>query len=139
MRVGATAARIVKAGVAYFACVFGAGFVLGSVRVPWLVPRLGVRMAELVEMPLMLCVIFIAARWTVRRFALPPSRMSRLGVGVLALALLLLAELALVMWLQGMTLTSYLASRDPVSGSVYGAMLLVFAAMPLWVGRGRAA
>jgi hypothetical protein len=139
MQMGATAVQVVKAGLLYFAWVFGAGFVLGSVRVPWLVPLLGVRTAELVEMPLMLCVIVIAARWTVRRFALPPSRVARLGTGLLALALLLLAELSLVMWLQGLTLTNYLASRDPVSGSVYAAMLLVFAAMPVWVGRGRAA
>lgn len=139
MQTHADAAKIVKAGLSYFACVFGAGFVFGSVRVPWLVPRLGVRMAELIEMPLMLCVIVIAARWTVRRFALPPTRMSRLSVGLLALGLLLLAEITLVMGLQEMTLASYLASRDPVSGSVYAAMLLVFAAMPLWVGRGRTA
>jgi hypothetical protein len=137
--VSINATRVLKAGLAYFAWVFGAGFVLGSVRVPWLVPRLGVRMAELIEMPLMLCVIVIAARWTVRRFSLPASRRSLLSVGVLALAFLLLAELALVMGLQGMTLASYLASRDPVSGSVYAAMLLVFAAMPSWVDRGRAA
>jgi len=28
-------------------------------------------------------------------------------------------------------------SRDPVSGAVYAVMLLVFAAMPWWVGRRR--
>ena len=47
------ATRTIKAGIAYFALVFGAGFVLGMIRVPFLVPRLGERVAELVEMPFM--------------------------------------------------------------------------------------
>ncbi len=131
------ALRIVKAGALYFACVFGAGFALGAVRVSLLVPRLGMRTAELIEMPLMLAVIVFAARWVVRRCALPPKPAARLGAGVLALAMLLVAEFTLVLWLQGLTLERYFASRDPVSGSVYAAMLIVFAAMPLWVGRGR--
>ncbi len=139
MTARADALRIVKAGALYFACVFGAGFMLGSVRVPLLVPRLGVRMSELIEMPLMFCAIVLAARWIVRRYELPPKPGPRLSAGALALAMLLLAELTLVIWLQGLTIERYFASRDPVSGTVYAAMLLVFAAMPLWVGGTRSA
>lgn len=40
--------RILKAGALYFALVFGTGLVLGMIRVPFLVPRLGVRIAELI-------------------------------------------------------------------------------------------
>jgi hypothetical protein len=135
----AEALQIAKAGATYFACVFGAGFALGSVRVPLLVPRLGVRVAELAEMPLMFCAIVLAARWTVLRFALPPTPAARLGAGAVALALLRSAEFTLALWLQGLTVEGYLSSRDPVSGSAYAAMLLVFAAMPLWVRRERPA
>ena len=39
--------QILKAGVLYFAFVFGAGFVLGIIRTLWVVPRVGTRMAEL--------------------------------------------------------------------------------------------
>ena len=63
--------QIVAAGVVYFLVVFGAGFVLGAIRVLWVVPRMGVRGAELLEMPIMLIVTVLAARWVVRRFALP--------------------------------------------------------------------
>jgi hypothetical protein len=52
-------AQSIKAGLAYFALVFGAGFVLGVLRVSFLVPRFGERIAELGEMPLMLAVIVI--------------------------------------------------------------------------------
>jgi len=43
--------RVLKAGAVYFGVVFGAGFVLGTVRVIWVVPHLGERTAELIEAP----------------------------------------------------------------------------------------
>ncbi len=48
--------QVVKAGVLYFALVFAVGFVLGTIRTLWIVPRFGTRMAELMEMPIMLAV-----------------------------------------------------------------------------------
>ena len=60
---------ILNAGVLYFALVFGAGFVLGTIRTLWVVPRVGTRMAELMETPIMLVVTIVAARWTVLRLA----------------------------------------------------------------------
>jgi hypothetical protein len=127
--------RTVKAAVAYFALVFGAGFVLGSIRVPFLVPRLGERVAELIEMPFMLVAIVLAARFIAKRFALPGTASIRLVTGFLALALLLLAELALTVVLQGRSLGDYIATRDPISGGVYLAMLVLFALMPLALSR----
>jgi hypothetical protein len=41
-----------------------------------------------------------------------------------------LAELLLAAALQGRSVVQYIASRDPVSGSVYLIMLLLFALMP---------
>ena len=105
-------------------------------RVPFLVPRLGIRTAELLEAPVMLAVVFFAARFVVQRFALPARTSPRLLVGATALALLLIAEVALVVVVQRQALGAYIASRDPVSGSVYLALLALFAAMPLLL-RGR--
>ena len=127
--------RIVKAGVLYFAIVFGAGFVLGPIRILWAVPRYGTRVAELMETPIMLVVTIVAARWIVRRLALPSTPSSRLGMGFLALGLLLVAEFTLVLWLRGLSISEYLASRDPVSGTVYYVLLGVFALMPVLVAR----
>ncbi len=125
----------VKAGVAYFAIVLGAGFVMGSFRVPFLVPRLGERMAELIEMPLMFVVILLGARFIVRKYALPTRTPVRLGAGLLALGLSLAAEVLLAAVLQDRSVVDYIASRDPVSGSVYLAMLVLFALMPLILAR----
>ena len=129
----------IKAGLAYFALVFGAGFVLGALRVSFLVPRFGERMSELSEMPLMFAVILIAARFVMSQFAVSFSIAARLGTGLLALGLLLAAELLLAVVLQERSLVDYVASRDPVSGSAYLAMLVLFALMPAFIGQtGRA-
>jgi hypothetical protein len=119
----------------YFALVFGAGFVLGPIRILWAVPRFGARTAELMEAPIMFVVVLVAARWLVRRLAVPSRLASRLGMGCVGLGLLLAAEFTLVLWLCGLSISEYLANRDPVSGAVYYLMLGVFAVMPLLVAR----
>jgi len=126
---------ILKAGVLYFALVFGAGFVLGTVRTIWVVPRVGTRTAELMETPIMLVVTIVAARWTVLRLAVPSVPSARLGMGGVALVLMLVAEFGLVLWLRGLSIREYLATRDPVSGTVYYLMLALFAIMPLLLDR----
>ena len=127
--------QLIKAGFTYFALVFGAGFVLGALRVTLLVPRLGERIAELSEMPLMFAVILVAARFVIRRFISPPSIAAHLGTGLLALSLLVASELLLAVALQDRALADYVASRDPVSGGVYLAMLVLFALMPVLIGQ----
>lgn len=127
--------KVLKAGALYFAVVFGAGFVLGTIRTLWVVSRLGDRTAELIESPVMLAVSIAAARWVVRRRRVPSVTLDRLGMGFIALCLLLTAEFALVLTLRGMSIGEYLANRDPVSGTVYYVLLGVFAIMPALVAR----
>ena len=127
--------RTLTAGCLYFALVFGAGFAFGVLRALWVVPRLGERTAELLETPFMLVVVVAAARSLVRRLAVPPAALHRLGMGTIALALMLCAEFGVVLQLRGLSIAEYFATRDAVSGTVYYAMLLVFAAMPLLVAR----
>src|SRR3972149_2207812 len=127
--------KSLKAGVLYFVLVFGAGFVLGPIRILWVVPRVGDRTAELMEAPIMLGVIVLAARWIARRVAVPPTPPRLFGVGGVALGLLLVVEFTVVLWLRGLTIGEYFARRDPVAGTVYIVMLGVFAMMPLLVAR----
>jgi hypothetical protein len=56
-------------------------------------------------------------------------------MGCIALFLLLIAEFTLVLWLQGLSVDEYFASRDPVSGTAYYAGLGFFAVMPFLVAR----
>lgn len=121
---------IIRSSAVYFGFVFGAGFLLGMVRIPFLVPRFGERVAELAEMPLMLMVIFFAAGYVERRYRGSISAKGWILVGAIALSMLLFAEFLLAVVLVGGDLAGYIASRDPVSGSVYIAMLMLFSAMP---------
>jgi hypothetical protein len=83
----------------------------------------------------MLAFTFLAARWTVKRLAVPPQWTRRLEMGAVALGLLLAAEFTLVLGLRGLSLREYFATLDPVSGTVYYSLLGVFALMPVLVHR----
>jgi len=127
--------RTFKEALLYFFFVFGMGFFLGPIRIFLLVPRVGVRAAELLEMPIMVLVTVIAARWIVRRTGPDVSRSTSLSIGLLGLCFLVLAEVGLGIWLRDMTLTEYITERDPVSGVAYFMALALFGIMPLIVAR----
>jgi hypothetical protein len=121
--------RILKTAALYFLLVFGAGFLLGIGRVLLIVPLLGERTAELLEMPLMLGIIVATARWVVHH-KLDGRQSSALPVGFIAMSFVLLADLAVGVWLRGMSPVEVFLNRDPISGVAYYAALLFFAVMP---------
>lgn len=127
--------QLVKAALVYFALVFGSGFVLGTIRVLWLVPAVGIRTAELLEMPVMLTVIILSARWVVQHFSMPYTAPSRLGMGGIVLALILALDFTVVLWIRGLSFGQCIESFDPVAGMAYFVMLGVCAVMPLLVAR----
>jgi hypothetical protein len=129
--------QIQKAGAIYFAVVFGTGFILGPLRILWLVPRVGERTAELIETPIMLLVIVFAARWVARRFARPSTAFRLLGMGLVALSFLLFCEFTFVLYLRGLNIHEYFANRDPMAGTVYLVMLGLFVIMPVLFARRR--
>mgnify|MGYP000878042696 CR=1 FL=1 len=131
--------RAILSGALYFAVVFAAGFALGTIRVLWLVPRIGVRAAELAETPLMIALSWLAARWIVGRLAQRPSGAERAIIGATGLALMLAIEFGVVRSLRGLTFAEALGGRDPAAFAVYLGALIVFAALPSLVRRDRPA
>ncbi|HKJ50504.1 MAG TPA: hypothetical protein VKB27_03330 [Gammaproteobacteria bacterium] len=115
--------------IAYFGIVFGAGFALAPLRVLFVAPRLGEARAELLEIPVMLVIVYFAARYVVARFRIEKIAVA-LAVGSAALGLLLALEFTLVLAARGLTLDSWYAARDPAALAAYLAGLLVFALMP---------
>jgi hypothetical protein len=111
MDVGAQSVRSAfEAGAAYFAVVFGVGFLLGTFRVLALAPRFGETAAVMIELPVILAASWLACRWLTARFSVPARPKSRLAMGGLAFALLISAEIGLSILVFGRTLSEYLQS-----------------------------
>ena len=86
--------RILKAGVIYFLLLFALGWTLGPIRELWAVPRFGRMTALLVEAIIMLIAMIVAAGWVTLRFDVPRTLGSKIPMGLVALAILALAEIA---------------------------------------------
>ena len=119
-----------KAALTYFFMVFGTGFLLGPIRIFWLVPKVGIRTAELMELPIMMGMIVFSASFINRRF--PGSKREKLLSGLLALGISLGAEVGVAVLLQGRSVCDAFFNRDPVSGTAYYLSLLLFGLMP-WI------
>jgi hypothetical protein len=128
--------RTVRAGASYFLLVFAAGWILGPIRVLWADPRFGAMTAILLEAAIMLVAMWRAARWSMRRFAVPGSLAATASMGLVALGILLPAELAGA-FLRKLPVRQYLEGFANPPGIVALAMFMLFAAMPVLITRSR--
>ena len=123
--------RIASAAVAYWAMVFALGFVLGTIRITWIVPLVGLLPANLIELPIILAGSWLASGWVVRRFAIVrPSE--ALALGAVAFALLMVAECVLAAALMGQSPAQWLAGLRQPAGLVGLGGQAVWALMPWW-------
>ena len=118
----------------YFLVAVGAEFVLEVIRFQVVALHVGERLAEMMEIPNVLLATIIGARWVVDRFTLPPLPGIRLTVGLVALVILLIAEGAIILPLNGLSVIEYLAGHDPVVGVAPPGALGVLTVMPFLVG-----
>lgn len=130
--------RAVEAGVTYFAIVFAAGFVLGTVRVLLLVPQLGELPAALLELPIMLGISWFVCAKLIARYEVPPRIPPRLTMGFVAFGLLMLAELALSLTLFGRSMTDFVQALATPHGMTGLAGQVLFGLMPVIRMRGAA-
>jgi hypothetical protein len=116
----------IRQAVIYFGLVFAAGFAAGLVRVLVLAPAMGAFAAVAMELPVML-----AFAWFACRRVMPETGAARpIAVGILAFALLMIAELALAMTLGGQTLAQYLSDLAKPAGLLGLVGQMLFAAFP---------
>jgi hypothetical protein len=120
-----------RAGALYFAIMFAIGFVLGTIRVLVVIPRVGDTNAVLLELPLMLALSWFACAWLVRRFAVPNEFAPRLVMGGVAFALLMVAELGVSVFGFGRTPAEHLARYQVLGAQLGLTAQLVFALFPL--------
>lgn len=101
---------IALAGTAYFGIVFTCAFAVGTVRVLIVAPRIGEVAAVLLEAPIIIALSWFVCGWSVPRFAVPAGPAARVGMGVVAFALLMAAEAGLAVLVFGQSLA------DPFRG-----------------------
>lgn len=132
--------QIPLAALLYFSLVFAAGFMLGTLRIFLLIPRVGELAAVAIELPVMLLVGWIAAAVVIRWFGIPPALAARLRVGLIAFALLMAAELALTLFLFEKSAAEHVAAYRSASALLGLAGQIAFALFPamLLLGRQRA-
>jgi hypothetical protein len=109
--------------------VFALGFALGTIRVLWVIPLVGLMPATLIELPLILPGSWLAAGWLVRRFRIASTE-EALAAGALAFAILMLAECALASVLTGQSPAEWLAGLRQPHALLGLAGQVVFALMP---------
>jgi hypothetical protein len=123
--------RGLKAAVIYFATVFAVGFVFGSIRVLFVVPRIGVLLAVMIELPLILRVSWVACGWCVRRYCVPATPASRLTMGGIAFMLTMAAEFGLSSFGFNRTIADHLEAYKHAPGILGLLAQIGFALFPL--------
>ena len=132
---------LLTAAALYFCMVFLVGALLGPLRVLWLEPWAGPMIAVLFEAPLLILAMSLAAKWAPVWARFEGGWLSLLAMGILALVLQQVADLAVGFGLRGMTVDSQLHYFATPPGWIYAFCLVVFALMPViayWRRRGRA-
>lgn len=119
------------AGVTYFAVVFAAGFVLGTLRVLVLVPNLGEFASVVLELPVILLVSWVACRWIIHATHLKPAIGARLIMGGTAFGLLMIAETGVATVGFGRTIGEHFAHYATLPAQVGLVGQVVFASFPV--------
>jgi hypothetical protein len=91
--------------------------------------------AMLSEAVIILIAMIVAARWVIRRFEVPQTLSDTLSMGLIAMRLLLPAEIVGVHWVRGLSVRDYLTGFLTAPGVIALHIFLLFAAMPTLVTR----
>ena len=128
--------RALIAASAYFLALFALGFVLGTIRVIFAVPRIGELAATIVEVPVMLAAAYFACRWAIRRWQVLPLIAVRLAMVPWFVALLFAFETVLGATLLGRSVAEQWVSLSTPAGLVGISAQIIAAILPLFVGKG---
>jgi hypothetical protein len=119
-----------KAGALYAIIVFLIGFILGTIRVLLVAPRLGETTAVILEAPMMLAASWFVCRWCVDRLDVRRTVPARLLMGLVAFLVLMSAEVELGVVLDR-SIIDQLAMYKSASGAIGLAAQVIFAIFPV--------
>ena len=119
------------AGIAYFGCVFAAGFALGVIRTVVIAPLTSETLAVAMELPVLLAIAWIACRWLTSQFRVPFGLVSRAVMGAVAFVLLMAGELSISVLLAGRSIAEHLQLYDEAPHALGLAGQIAFALFPI--------
>ena len=122
--------RATEAGAVYAVIVFLIGFILGTIRILLLAPRLGDTTAVIVEAPLILTASWFICRWCVDWLNVRRTVPVRLLMGSVAFVVLVAAEIGLGVAF-GRSLVDQLAAYGSPAGAIGLAAQVIFAMFPV--------
>lgn len=122
--------RVIEAGALYAIIVFLIGFILGTIRVLLLVPRLGETTAVTVEAPIILTASWFVCGWCVDRLDVRRTIPARSLMGLVAFLVLMSAEVGLGA-VFGRSLMDQLAAYISPPGAIGLAAQMAFAMFPV--------
>ena len=125
-----TVFRAIEAGALYAIIVFVIGFILGTIRVLLVAPRLGETTAVIGEAPIMLAASWFVCRWCVDRLDVTRNVPSRSLMGFVAFLVLMSAEIGLGA-VFGRSLLDQLAAYGSPAGAIGLGAQMIFAMFPV--------
>lgn len=123
--------NLLKFSFFYFLGIFTLGFLLGTIRITVLVPKIGATIAILIELPLILSVSWLFCGYLIRRFAIGRAWHVLLFSGAFAFILLFIAELSFSVFAFGQTPESFFAGFRTFHGLIGLLGQIIFALIPL--------
>jgi hypothetical protein len=118
-----------KAGALYAILVFSIGFILGTVRVLLLAPRLGETTAVIIEAPMMLAASWFVCRWCADWINMRRTVPARSLMGVVAFLVLMSAEVGLGA-VFNRSFVDQLANYGSLAGAIGLSAQVIFATFP---------
>src|SRR5579872_1881595 len=119
-----------QAGVVYAVLTFLVGFVVGAVRVLFLVPRLGAPVAVAIETPFMLVASWLLCAWSVRRYKVSSKLAARAIMSGSAFVVLMTLELALSVLVFHRSIAQHFGAYMTVAGIIGLGAQIIFALIP---------
>ena len=120
----------IGAGLVYGLVVFSIGFILGAIRTLVVVPRTGVTAAVLAEAPVILYTSWIISRRLIFRFNVADKAASRILMGGIAFAVLMVCELGLSVLIFHRTGGEFFAAFASMPGAIGLVAQVLFAVFP---------
>lgn len=130
--------RALAAASAYFLALFALGFVLETIRVIFVAPRVGELSATIAEVPVMSAAAYFICRWAIRHWQVPRTTVIRFTMVPWFLTLLFAFEALLGATLFGRsvaeqwTVLGSPAGLVGISAQIIAALLPLFVSMDEW-------